>query len=247
MKTIVLPVLLALAAPLQAQMLPRPSSPEPPLVTVQGRGEVRVPNTVASVQLGFEAAGSDEAPIREDVTKRSQAVVTALKAEEKVQRLETTAVTIRPQFTPVQPEAGRRPQPPKITGYFAHVAVTFETPVEDAGRIISAMMGLGANSTAIIGTQPTEEVRRDAENQALVLAAKDAERQARALLGALNLAWRGFRSLDATGGRYEPRPVMARAMTMAAEAAPLPELDIQGGETVVSREVVAQVEFQQQP
>jgi hypothetical protein len=40
---------------------------------------------------------------------------------------------------------------------------------------------------------------------------------------------------------------MARAMTKAAEAAPLPELDIQGGETVVAREVVAQVEFQQQP
>jgi hypothetical protein len=33
-------------------------------------------------------------------------------------------------------------------------------------------------------------------------------------------------------------------MMAAADAAPLPELDIQGGETVISREVVMQVEFQ---
>ena len=84
------PLLIALAAPLRAQLLPRPSTPEPPLVTVQGRGEVRVPNTLASVRLGFETAGPDEAPVREDVTKRSQAVIDALKAEEKVRRLETT-------------------------------------------------------------------------------------------------------------------------------------------------------------
>jgi uncharacterized protein YggE len=235
-------VLIALAAPLTAQ----PAPPTPPLVTVQGRGEVRVPNTVALVQLGFEAAGPEEAPVREDVSRRSQAVTAALK-EQKAGKLQTTAANVFPQLSHSQPDAGKKPQPPRITGYTAQVAVTFEAPVEDAGRIISAMMGLGANSTSILGTQPTDEVRRDAENQALVLAAKDAERQARALLGALNLAWRGFRSLDATGGRYEPRPVMARAMTMAAEAAPLPELDIQGGETVVSREVVAQVEFQAAP
>jgi hypothetical protein len=36
------------------------------------------------------------------------------------------------------------------------------------------------------------------------------------------------------------------AMMMAAEAAPLPELDIQGGETVIAREVVMQVEFRPQ-
>jgi uncharacterized protein YggE len=246
MKTIILPTLLILAVPLQAQMLPRPNTPEPPLVTVQGRGEVRVPNTIASIQLGFEAAGPDEAPIREDVTKRSQAVLTALKAEEKVQRLETTAVTIRPQFTPVQPEAGKRPQPPRITGYVAQVTISYESPVEEAGRLISAMMQAGANSVSNMFTRPTDEARLAAENEALTLAAKDGEAQARALLAALNLQWTGIRSIDATGGRFDPRPMHRSAMMMAAEAAPLPELDIQGGETVLSREVVLQVEFRPQ-
>ena len=246
MKNIILHVLLALAAPLHAQMLPRPSTPEPPLVTVQGRGEVRVPNTVASVQLGFEAAGPEEATIREDVTKRSQAVVNALKAEEKVQRLETTAVTIRPQFAHAQPEPGKRPQPPKITGYIAQVTVSYESPVEEAGRLISAMMQTGANSVSNMFTRPTDEARRAAENEALTLAAKDGESQARALLAALNLQWAGIRNIDATGGRFEPRPMHRAAMMMAADAAPLPELDIQGGETVIGREVVMQVEFRPQ-
>jgi len=238
-----LPFLLVLATPLHAQMLPRPSTPEPPLVTVQGRGEVRAPNTVASVQLGFEAAGPEEAAIREDVTKRSQAVVTALKAEEKVQRLETTAVIIRPQFAHTQPEAGKRPQPPKISGYLAQVTVSYESPVEEAGRLISAMMQTGANSVANMAARPTDEARLAAENEALTLAAKDGEAQARALLAALNLQWSGIRSIDATGGRFEPRPMHRAAMMMAADAAPLPELDIQGGETVIGREIVMQVEF----
>ncbi len=237
---------LVLASPLHAQMLPRPTTPEPPLVTVQGRGEVRVPNTVATVQLGFEAAGADEAPIREDVTKRSQAVVTALKAESEVQNLETTAVTIRPQFTPVQPEAGKRPQAPKITGYIAQVTVSYESPVGEAGRLISAMMQTGANSVSNMFTRPADEARRTAENEALTLAAKDGETQARALLAALNLQWVGLRNIDATGGRFEPRPMHRSAMMMSADAAPLPELDIQGGETVIGREVVMQVEFRPQ-
>ena len=241
-----LPLVLVLAAPLRAQMLPRPTTPEPPLVTVQGRGEVRVPNTVATVQLGFEAAGADEAPIREDVTKRSQAVVAALKAEPKVQRLETTAVTIRPQFAPVQAEAGKRPLPPRITGYVAQVMVSYESPVEEAGRLISSMMETGANSVSNMFTRPTDEARRAAENEALTLAAKYGESQARALLAALNLQWAAIHNIDATGGRFDPRPMARSAMMMAADAAPLPELDIQGGETVIGREVVMQVEFRPQ-
>ncbi len=245
MKTpILLFVPLALAAPLQAQMLPRPTAPEPPLVSVQGRGQVRLPNTVASVQLGFEAAGPEEAPIREDVTKRSQAVVTALKSEAKVQRLETTAITIGPQFAPVQTEAGRRPQPPKITGYVAQVMVSYESPVEEAGRLISAMMQTGANSVSGMFTRPTDDARLKAENEALTMAAKDGEAQARTLLAALNLQWSGIHAIDATGGRFDPHPPMSRSpMMMAADAAPLPELDIQGGETVIGREVLMQVEF----
>lgn len=234
--------LVFLAVNAAAQPVPPPDNrPEPPTISVQGRGEVRVPNTVAVIQLGFEAAGPEEAPVREDVTRRSQAVLGALK-EEKVERLQTTAVTIRPQFGNVQQEAGKKPQPPKITGYIGQVMVTFQSPVEQAGRIISAMMALGANSVSNMMTEPTDDARRAAENEALTLAAKDAEAQARALLAALDLKWVGILSIDATGGRFEPRPMYARAM-MVADAAPLPDLDIQGGESVISREILMQVEF----
>lgn len=242
-------ILLAMATPLPAQFLPRPPGPEtfnPPLVTVQGRGEVRVPNTVAVVQLGFEAAGPEEAPVREDITKRSQAVVAALKEDEKVSRLQTTAVTIRPQFAYQTTAPGKRPLPPSITGYTGHVMVSFNAPVEEAGRLISSMMELGANSVSQMHTQPTEEARRAAEDKALTLAAQDAEAQARALMEAVDLRWVGIRTMDATSGRFEPRPMPRTAMTMAADAESLPELDIQGGETVVTREVVMQVDFRAQ-
>lgn len=239
-------LLLALASPLVAQPDPAPPRPErlpPPTVTVQGRAEVRVPNTRAAIQLGFEAAGPEEAAVREDVTRRSQAVTTALK-DLQVQNLETAAISIRPQFAHAAPEGGKRPPPPKITGYVGRVEVGFSAPVEQAGKVITDMMNLGANSVIHMVAEPTDEARRAGENEALALAAKDAEAQARALLGALGLQWAGIRAIDAAGGSFEPGP-MPRMMAMAAEAAPLPELDIQGGERVIARQVQMQVEFRQ--
>ncbi|MBU3666748.1 MAG: DUF541 domain-containing protein [Chthoniobacterales bacterium] len=235
---------LVLISPALAQP-PRPDAPNPPAppsVAVQGSGEVRVPNTVAVVQLGFEAAGPEEPAVREDITRRSQAVLAALK-EEKITRLQTTGVGIRPQFGNVQPEPGKRPAPPKITGYLGQVTVSFNTPVDEAGRIITAMMNLGANSVSNMFTEPTDEARRKAENEALSLAAKDAEAQARALLAALDLKWAGIRSIDATGEHFSPRPMPRATMMMAEDAAPSPSLDIQGGESVISRQVSMVVEF----
>ena len=246
-KTATLLISALLAAHTQAQFPSMANKPElPPLLTVQGRGEVRTANTVASIQLGFEAAGPDEPAVREDVTKRSQAV-TALLKERQVERLETTAVNIRPQFVYDQGSPGKRPLPPKITGYIGQVAVSFRTPVTDAGKIISEAMAAGANSVSSMFTQPTDEARKEAEDQALTLAANDAEAQANALLEALNLVKVGIRSIDATGERPGPPMPMPRMMAaMAADAAPLPELDVQGGETLIAREITLQVEFRGQ-
>lgn len=243
-----IPTTLALlfAATAQAQFPSMTGRPDlPPLVTVQGRGEVRVANTVAVIQLGFEAAGPEEAAVREDVTRRSQAVTASLK-EQNVERLETTAVNIRPQFVYDQGGQGKKPLPPKITGYTGQVAISFQAPVADAGKIISSAMELGANSLLGMQTQPTDEARLEAEGRALTLAAKDAEVQADALLAALNLAKVGVRSIDAAAGRPGPVPMPRMMAAMAEAAPPLPELDIQGGETVISREITMQVEFRGQ-
>jgi len=213
-----------------------------PFLTVQGRGESRVANTQAMIQLGFDAAGQEEAAVREDITRRSQAVTAALK-EQQVEALQTTAVNIRPEFSHEPFVAGKRPLPPKITGYVGQVAVGFRAPVEDAGKLISSMMSLGANSVASMSTEPSDEERRKAENEALTAAAKDAETQARALLAALNLNWTSIRAIDATGGRGGPVPMPRMQAMMADAAAQLPELDIQGGETVISREITMQVTF----
>ena len=154
--------------------------PRHPVITVQGRGEIRIPNTLATVRLGFQAAGPEEGAVRDDITRRYQAVTAALKAE-NVSGLETTAVNIRPEFSPPA-EAGKRPQTPKIVGYTGQVAASFDAPVDQAGRIISSAMNLGANSVAGMFLHPSDSARNAAEQQALTLAAHDAENQANALL-----------------------------------------------------------------
>lgn len=247
MKTPTTFVILFLSAvlPLRAQQLPAPDgahdTSRTPVVTVQGRGEVRIPNTIATVQLGFQAAGPEENAVREDIIRRSQAVTAALKSE-NLQRLETTAVNIRPEFSQ-PPEGSKKPQPPKITGYTGQVAVSFDAPVDQVGRIISSAMNAGANSVAGIFLHPTDEARRAAEHQALTLAARDAENQADALLEALSLKKAGIRAIDATAGGFEPGPMPRGVMAMAVVPPHAAELDVQAGETVVAREITMHVEF----
>jgi uncharacterized protein YggE len=212
-----------------------------PALTVSGRGEVRVDNTVAVVQLGFEAAGPDNAEVRADVSQRSAAVVAALK-EEKIERLQTTAINIRPQFDYGQPSANTKRQAPKITGYIGQVTVSFSAPVEEAGQIISSALARGANSVANMSTEPTTDARRAAEDEALQVAAKDAEDQAKALLSALKLEWAGILSINATGQQPEPGP-MPRMMMADAAMSASPNLGVEGGETVIIREVTMQVGF----
>lgn len=236
---LVVAIVMASNTVLHAQPSPPPASP-PPTVTVQGRAELRVPDTEASIQLGCEAAGSEEAAVRKDVAGRSQAVVALLK-KENVGRLQTTSLNIRPQFGPLHPEPGRPMQTPEIIGYTGQVMVSFRVPVEDAGRIIAAALDAGANSVSGVQTHPTDEARRDAEDKALSAAAKDAETQARTLISALGLSWVGIRSIDATGSTPGPFPMARTAMMMEGAAAP--GLDIQAGETVVTREATMQVEF----
>ncbi len=215
---------------------------QPPSLSVSGRGEVRVENTVAVVQLGFESAGPDNNEVRADISKRSATVVAALKEEKTIERLQTTAINIRPQFDYGQSSSGNKRQTPKITGYVGQVSVSFATPVEEAGRIISSALSLGANSVTNMFTEPATDARRSAENEALKLAAQDAEAQAQVLLAALKLQWAGIFSINAAGSQPTPGPI-PRLMMAEAATSDSPNLGIEGGETVISREVTMQVRF----
>lgn len=241
--TAIATLFLSSIVPSHAQSLPPAEAlhdgPRNPVVTVQGRGEVRVPNTLVTVRLGFQAAGPEESAVRDDIARRSQAVSAALEAG-NVTRLETTAVNIRPEFSSPS-EGGKKPQAPKIIGYTGQVAVSFDAPVDQAGRIISSAMNLGANSVAGMFLHPTDEARRAAEQQAMTLAAHDAENQADALLDALSLKKAGIRAIDATGGHLEPAPMPRGAMAMSPAHAP--EFDVQAGESVIAREIIMHVEF----
>lgn len=222
------------AATIQAQN----AQPLTNAVLVQGRAEVRVPNTRAVIELGFHAAGPDEAGVREDVSRRSQAVSEALK-KSGAARIQTGSVAISPQFH--HPDANQRAQAPKITGYTAHATLGFEVPVGEAARIITASVEAGANSISSFQTHPAEDVRRGAERDALAAAVKDAETQARTVLSAAALEWTGIRGIDASAPGATPF-AMPRAAMMSA-GAPAPDLAIEAGETVIGREVTMQVGF----
>lgn len=237
MKTLLTLLLLA-----GATALAQNTNDSTPLLTVTGRGEVRIENTLAVVQLGFEAAGPDNNDVRADIAKRSTAVVTTLKQEANIGRLQTTAINIRPQFDYGQSGTGNKPQAPKLTGYIGQVSVIFTAPVEEAGRIISAALTNGANSVTNMTTEPAAKALRAAEDEALKIAAQDAKAQAEALFTALKLQWDGILSINATDSRPEPGP-MPRMMMVEAAQANSPDFGVEGGETVITREITMQVKF----
>jgi len=234
----IIALFVAATLPAQDQLSSTPS-----LLTVKGSGEVRIENTLAVVQLGFESAGPDDAQVRADISGRSATGMAALKKED-VQRLRTTSINLNPQFQYHETKPGTKPQPPKITGYIGRLHITFSAPVEDAGRIISLALKLGANSLSSLLTEPTEEARRTAEDEALTLAAQDAQGQAATLLAALKLKQTAIHSINATDPSPSHRPALRSHMMMAdAEKSSAPDLGIEGGESVIRREITVEVEF----
>ena len=152
------------------------------ILSVTGRGSVTVPTTIARVRLGIEIEGKTAQTVQEEVARRSAALVRLLR-NSNVDKLQTTGVRLNPIYD-------RRNDRRYLTGYTATNTVSFRVATEEAGKLIDAAVKTGATRVDGINFIATDEVLEQARLEALRDATADAQSQANAVLGALNLSQR---------------------------------------------------------
>jgi hypothetical protein len=202
-------------------------------LTVTGRGVESIPTTLAQVRLGVEVQGKTAQQVQQEAAKRSSAVVDLLKSR-NVEKLETTGVYLNPVYSYANNEQ-------RLTGYSATNTVSFRLPTTQAGSIIDAAVKTGATRIEGVNFTAADEAIAQARQQALQAATKDAQQQASAVFGSLNLSQKEIVSIQVNSANppQPPIPLMSRA-AFAEKAADTP---IVGGEQQIEASVTLQIGY----
>lgn len=204
-------------------------------ITVTGRGMENVQTTITQVRLGVEAQGKTADAVQKEVARRSAAVVSLLRSR-NVEKLETTGINLNPNYS-------YENNTQRLTGYIATNTVSFRVSTDRAGSLIDEAVKAGATRIDGVNFIASESAIATARQQALREATQDAQQQADAVLGALNLTRREVMSIQVNGASAPPpRPFAGNFKSVAAEAAPAPTPVI-GGEQEVEATVTLEISY----
>jgi len=207
-------------------------------LTVTGRGKETIETTLAVVRLGVEAQGKTAKEVQAEVSRRSNAVISLLKAR-GVQKLETTGVNLSPNY---RYDNGKQ----TLLGYSGSNIVSFRTSIAEAGRIIDDSVQAGASRIDGVNFIASDEAISAAQKLALRKATQDAQAQADAVFDALNLNRKEVVSVQVNGAFVPPpQPVNFQRSTKLAGEAVLDAaaLPIQGGDQDVEASVTLQISY----
>ncbi|UJB71919.1 SIMPL domain-containing protein [Acaryochloris sp. 'Moss Beach'] len=228
-------MLLGLSGPIYAQ-------PQPPTISerqyrvlsVTGQGVENIQTTEAQVRLGVEVQGKTAEVVQQQVASRSAAVVSLLKSR-KVDKLETTGINLRPNYSS---NNGQR----RLVGYRGSNVVSFRVDIASAGALMDDAVKAGASRIDNVSFVATEDAIATAQKQALTKATQDAQAQARAVLSALNLSPQDVISIQINGANAPvPPPVPFQTTSMLrGEAASTP---VVGGEQTVRASVTLHIRY----
>lgn len=203
-------------------------------LTVTGRGVETIPATLAQVQLGVEVQGRTAAQVQQEVARRSSAVVELLRSR-NVEKLQTTGIRLNPTYS-------FNDNVQRLTGYVGTNIVSFQVDTQRIGDLLDAAVEAGATRIDGINFTAPERAIATAQEQALREATQDAQRQANAVLSALNLTSREIVSIQVNGAAPPPMPFLPRAAVadIALREASTP---VVGGEQRVEASVTLQVRY----
>ncbi len=176
-------------------------------ISANGVGERALTTTIAVVRLGVEAEDKTAVGAQTKIAAASNKLVAFLKSR-NVQKLQTTGVSLNPQFN-------FRVTPRQLTGYRASNTVSFEVAVDKAGAIIDGAVKNGATNINSVSFKATPAATAAARKQALTDAVKNAEMEARAAATAARRLL-GKATTISIGGSFSPGPISAQRSFAAA-------------------------------
>jgi len=205
------------------------------ILTVTGQGSTPVETSIAVIRLGVMIQGDSAQSIQQQVAERSAGLVNRLK-ELQVNALQTTGISLNPQYD-------YREGQPRLTGVQGQNSVQFEVPVAKAGQVLDEAVAAGATQVESVSFRADDAALVQARSSALTQAVEDAQRQARDVLGALNLTLGSVERIHVhSDGRVAPPPIPLAASGDFArsEMAPTP---VEGGEQTVRAQVTLEIQY----
>lgn len=198
-------------------------------LTVMGRGSEAITATLAEVSLGVEVQGKTAQEVQQEVARRSNAVVNALRSS-NVSQLQTTGISLMPNY---QYTNNQR----VLVGYIGRNTVSFQIAGDRAGQILDGAVNAGATTINNISFTAPDANLKDARNVALQRATQDAQAQAQVVLSSLNLRPDAVVSIQINQAT-PPSPPMLRSAAMAADSTP-----VLPGELTVEATVTLQISY----
>ena len=189
------------------------------IVTVSGRGLVHIPKTISQVRLGVEIQGKTSTEVKQQIAKRSSAVVELLKSRQEVEKLETTGINLTPNYSY---KNGKQ----SITGYSGNNIVSFQIEPKKTGNLLDQAVKAGATRINNVTLVASESNIADAQKQAIREASADANKQADAALSALDLKQREIIGIQINGANM-PQPIDTMSLPYAQNR----EQSVQGDTT----------------
>ncbi len=201
--------------------------PESTLVTVSASAEARRAPDIATLSTGVVTQAADAAgAIRGNAQRMAQVVAAIEAAGIAAKDVQTSGVSLNPDYHYVSN------RPPRIRGYYA--SNTVNVTVRDIGRlgsILDALVATGANQVngPMFDIEDRDAVLDEARGKALAKARARADGYARRLgLRVLRVV-----SIDETGGRGAPHPMVARGAVAEQASAADAAMPIAPGENVL--------------
>ena len=199
-------------------------------LSVTGRGVEAIPTTQTQVALGVEVQGKTAAEVQQEAARRSSAGVAVLRSRQ-VQKLETTGITLSPNYTYENNQQ-------RLIGYIATNTVSFRLNTQSAGTLLDDAVQAGATRIQGVSFVAADSAIEQAQKQALKKATQDAQAQADAVFSALNLKRGEILNIQVNGA--SPPPPMYRQLAASRPANADATTPVVGGEQQIEASVTLQ-------
>jgi len=207
-------------------------------IAVTGEGKVTVAPDMATLQLGVEAKGKQLQTAQseaETVTRQFVNLAKKLGVDDK--DIQTVNATARPEY-----RWNKTTNQQELVGYIAvrQIAVKL-SELDKLGDLIEGAVEVGINqiSPPVLDSSKAREAYREA----LIMAAKDARENARALAKALDTDIDHVLSIDSTSNAPAPRPMLRSQAAMDTAESNEPS-SYMSGQITYSAGVVAVFEIE---
>jgi uncharacterized protein len=204
-------------------------------LSIRGEGIQQIATSIAQVNLGIEIQGKTAKDVQDQAAQRSTAVVALLKSR-NVDRLQTTGISLNPQYN-------YNNNKQQLIGYSATNTVSFRIANDKAGAIMDDAVKAGATRIDGISFTASDEAIAIARKKALQAATKVAREEADAVLGSLNFTAKDIVSIQVDGAATPPQPVIMERGRMAFASKADAETPVVGGEQTVRAGVTLQIRY----